>query len=206
MTSTPPGEMLSAVLDDLKSRRLTQLDIADKTGYKTRQAISAIFSSGKYMTQQQARRFADAFGYYEGYLTMGIGSLRSPESPEDNKTSFVSPKMIVTLEPYENKEDFRKALDNLIESSYILYGEEAVRRFLNTFIRYLMFHDDYDKKLERTIRNITANDPRLQDGKLSKEDLLKQYQTQEYRDKEITIRENILDSLFRQYCIMVEEK
>lgn len=205
MTSTPPGEMLSAVLDDLKSRRLTQLDIADKTGYKTRQAISAIFSSGKYMTQQQARRFADAFGYYEGYLTMGIGSLRSPESPEDNDASVIFPKMILALQPYESQEEFQKAFDRLVGSAFALYGEDEVQNFLNTCVRYLSFFTELDdEKIEKIVNNLPKNSPKLRTQ--TRDDVRQEMQTQRYREEEQRIKRNLQDRLYREYCILFEER
>lgn len=140
--TTTPEQVLLTVKEDLKSRRLTQLDIAKKTGYETRQAIGTILSSGKYMTKRQARRFADAFGYFEGFLTTGIGSLRSPNSQDGAEKVKVFPQMIFALRPYESKEDFAKALDNLIDSAYALYGEDEVSKFLNNLVRYVSFHNE----------------------------------------------------------------
>jgi transcriptional regulator with XRE-family HTH domain len=182
--TTTPKQVLLTVKEDLKSRRLTQLDIAKKTGYKTRQAIGSILTSGKYMTQRQARLFAKAFGYFEGFLTSGIGSLRSPNSQDGAEKVKVFPWMIFMLRPYESKEDFKKALDNLIDSAYALYGEDEVSRFLNNLVRYVSFH-----------KETYYNDEAVNSEQKQFNMLLDKLSTQEKK-----IKSMILDKLFTQYA------
>ena len=204
MKVTSPVEMLAIVLEDLKSQRLTQHDIAEKTGYKTRQAISAVLSSGKYMTQQQAERFAKAFGYYEGFLTTGAGSLRSPDEQEDVQTSIVFPKMIFALKSYETEEDFKNAFNRLAESALSVYGEDAVIRFLRTCIQYLSFYNEFDDDTIHYLQSIKIIPSERPNGfERIKTD--NSYSQEEYREKVKAVRDKLMAKLFRQYKKLTEK-
>lgn len=199
MKVTSPVEMLAIVLEDLKSQRLTQHDIAEKTGYKTRQAISTLLSSGKYMTQQQAERFAKAFGYYEGFLTTGTGSLRSPDEQEDEGASIVFPKLVLALKPYETEEEFKKAFNRLAESAFSVYGEDAVIRFLSTCIRYLSFFNELDNDTIHYLQsiNIVPSDHRPSGYERIKTGHT--YSSEEYKYKAKEVRDKLMTKLFNQY-------
>ena len=138
MLITPPEDVLIAVKNDLKSRRLTQEEIAVKTGYKSRQAIASILSSKKYMTKNQSSRFASAFGYYTLFLTSGTGSLYS-EQPIGHER-IVTPRMILALRPFENLESFEDAFTNLINNAALIYRAESLVKFFSLLARYLAIY------------------------------------------------------------------
>lgn len=85
------------------------------------------------MTEAQAKAFSSQFGYYEGFLTNGEGSLFS-EHPDltisSDSCQAVYPKMVLSLRPFADKESFRSALERLLSSTFLLYGQYDTRRLL----------------------------------------------------------------------------
>lgn len=70
-----PEDVMGQISSDFKMRSLTHADAAKMLGYKNKQTVSNILSSKKYMSKKMAKKFSDAFGYDEDYLTSGKGDL-----------------------------------------------------------------------------------------------------------------------------------
>ncbi len=72
-----PQNVLDAIKADFKARGLTITSAATIMGMKNRQTLSNIFSrhQNRFMTEKQARRFVEAFGYEIDYLCHGWGEL-----------------------------------------------------------------------------------------------------------------------------------
>jgi len=133
-------EVLETVARDLKENGYTHETAAVRLGYATRQAVSAVLSAGKYMTRAQARRFNEAFEYYEPYLVSGEGSLFGPTY--DDGTTFYLPQHALLLRPFDNVEKFQEATDVFLESMIATYGAAEIQQFLKLVIRYIGFLND----------------------------------------------------------------
>ena len=79
MNTYTPEQVKKMVYLDMKSRKLTQQDVAEKIG-STRQTISTVLSSDEYFNDKQATLFSLAFGYDKNFLRTGEGTLISYES------------------------------------------------------------------------------------------------------------------------------
>lgn len=204
MIITPPAEVLAAVLEDLKSKRLTQEEIAAKTGYKTRQAVSAILSSNKYMTKSQASRFSQAFGYYYDYLTSGIGSLMSPE--EDNRPAVtVFPKMVLLLRPFDSIESFKEAFNTLLDSVLATYGEKTICRFLAGCLRYISYYTEWsDEDIERLVSRRQRQYAR-KGYSLDVQTQKDYFHSEKYYKECERMKEMLLQTLYRDYLTMQEQ-
>lgn len=146
---TPAKEMLAQVAQDLKARGLTHERVARDLNYKMRQSVGTILSSRKYMTPAQAKRFHEAYGYYEPFLTIGEGSLSGPVTEEDCETTFLLPQYVLLLRPVENYDEFQKAYEVLIRGMVASYGAQNIQRFLNDTIRYVSLLDNPEKEWAR---------------------------------------------------------
>lgn len=76
MSKKSAEEVLKSVSADFKLRGLTHELAADKLGYGSKQTLSNILSSKRYMSGYQARKFSKAFGYNMDYLMSGVGELQ----------------------------------------------------------------------------------------------------------------------------------
>ena len=74
-----PEEVLEILSEDVKRKRLNAYQIESLLGYKNRQSLYNLFSSKKYLSPYQARKFHDAFNCNEEFLTSGKGQLYSDE-------------------------------------------------------------------------------------------------------------------------------
>ena len=75
MENKSPEQVLQAVSKDLKFKGLTHEQAAKELGFGSRQTLSNLLSSKKYMSGRNAKRFKDAFGYDMDYLMSGKGGL-----------------------------------------------------------------------------------------------------------------------------------
>ena len=202
MFITSPKDVLAAVSKDLKSRRLTQQEIAKKTGYKSRQAISLILRSDKYLTDSQAKVFCREFGYYEGFLTRGEGSLMS-DQPDPlmmtNETKTVYPEMVFALPPFEDKDSFEIAFNRLLDGVIREYGEENIRRFILLCGRYIEFY------IAPSERDIERRAWKLKDPEASEQYLKERrayYNSQEHKEFVKRMLSNTMDNLYMRYLLM----
>lgn len=76
MSKKTSEEVLRSVSADLKLRGVTHESAARKMGYGSKQTLSNLLSSKKYMSGYQAKKFHDAFGYNMEYLMSGEGELQ----------------------------------------------------------------------------------------------------------------------------------
>jgi len=190
------------VRKDLKERRHSQDDVAAKTGYKTRQSISGILSSDKYMTADQARRFADAFGYNPEYLTEGKGSLRPEEETHEDKK--LSPEGLLDLPRYDDQESFEAAFTGLIDTLMAMYGDEFVRQFLADVLRYVTLC--VDPRKDRTLRLMmqalnTRPNPSESEKAEIEEKTIRTPAAQKYIENS---KKNVLERLYQTYGILTE--
>ena len=63
MSKKTPEEVLRSVSIDFKLRGMTREAAAEKMGYRSKQTLSNLLSSKKYLSGYQARRFNEAFGF-----------------------------------------------------------------------------------------------------------------------------------------------
>lgn len=75
MSKKMPEEVLRSVIADFKLRGVTHEIAAEKMGYKSKQTLSNLLSSKKYLSGYQARKFNEAFGYNMDFLMSGEGQL-----------------------------------------------------------------------------------------------------------------------------------
>lgn len=76
MSKKTPEEVLKSVSADFKLRGVTHETAAQKMGYGSKQTLSNLLSSKKYMSGYQAKKFNEAFGYNMEYLMSGEGELQ----------------------------------------------------------------------------------------------------------------------------------
>ena len=137
---TSAKEVLEAVSKDIKAKGYNQETAARELKYATRQAVSAVLSSGKYMTRSQARRFNQAFGYYEPFLVAGEGTLTGPA--DDDGTTYYLPQHALLLRPFDTPEEFDEAFTVFLQSMIATYGADDIQKFLKETIRYVGMLDD----------------------------------------------------------------
>ncbi|MBR1510549.1 MAG: helix-turn-helix transcriptional regulator [Bacteroidales bacterium] len=78
--NTVPAEVVKhKVSSDLKERKLSQIEIAEKTGL-ARQTVASILASDDYFSKKHAVLFSLAFGYNRDFLRKGEGRMLSEES------------------------------------------------------------------------------------------------------------------------------
>lgn len=75
MSKATPEEVLKAVSTDFKLRGISQETAAKMMNYGSRQTLSNLLSSKKYMSGYHAKQFNEAFGYNMEYLMSGEGEL-----------------------------------------------------------------------------------------------------------------------------------
>jgi len=75
MSKKMPEEVLRAVSIDFKLRGMTHETAAEKMGFRSKQTLSNLLSSKKYLSGYQARRFNEAFGYNMEFLMRSEGQL-----------------------------------------------------------------------------------------------------------------------------------
>lgn len=105
MESKTPEEVLRMVSADFKIQGYTRAYAAEKLGMKSKQTLSNLLSSKRYMSAYHARLFHDAFGYNVEFLIQGIGTLY-PNNGSEAKDRMVCNKQshhFVLME--ESRED-----------------------------------------------------------------------------------------------------
>ena len=85
MNEKSPEEVLRAISNDLKRQHITHEEAAKALGFTSRQTLSNILSSKKYLSQKQARRFHETFGYNQEFLILGNGTLKGEDSGYEDK-------------------------------------------------------------------------------------------------------------------------
>jgi transcriptional regulator with XRE-family HTH domain len=70
-------DIKKAIAEDIKSRRKTYEDVAKDLG-STRHTIGNLLSNDKRISQNFAKKFADAYGYDPNFLLYGEGQLYAP--------------------------------------------------------------------------------------------------------------------------------
>lgn len=83
MSTKTPEEVLKSIAADFKLRGVTHETAAQKMGYGSKQTLSNLLSSKKYMSGYQAKKFHEAFGYNMEYLMRGDGELMSLREADD---------------------------------------------------------------------------------------------------------------------------
>lgn len=84
-----PREVIKSLALDFKRRELGYADVAGLTGYRAQTIANIISSQKKYLCENQALRFSNAFGYDKKYLMTGEGDLlHKEESGERQDVAF----------------------------------------------------------------------------------------------------------------------
>jgi len=198
---TSAKEVLEAVSKDIKAKGYNQETAARELKYATRQAVSAVLSSGKYMTRSQARRFNQAFGYYEPFLVAGEGTLTGPA--DDDGTTYYLPQHALLLRPFDTVEEFDKAYTVFLQSMIATYGATDIQNFLKGTIRYIGMLDDPALDWAESQQMVDMN------GNPSKYDIFRSRAFKENPDlmknRMEDLRKAVVVSLYHTYSIMVEE-
>ena len=205
MIITSPKDVLAAVAKDLKSKHLSQQQIAEKTGYQSRQAISHILKSEKYMSDAQAKAFCGAFGYYDGFLLRGEGSLWSerPDPSLEPEIKTVYPKMLYELPPFEDRNSFQEAFDSFLDGLILEFGAENIRKFIVQASRYIEFYlEPSEEDIERRARKL--KDPDAAE-KFRKEQVA-YYNSTAHKAFAERMRSAAMERLFHLYYLMVDER
>lgn len=75
MDRSEPEVVLKSISLDFKLRGLTHEQAANKLGFRSKQTLSNLLSSKKYLSASHAQRFNSAFKYDVNYLMYGLGAL-----------------------------------------------------------------------------------------------------------------------------------
>ena len=75
MDRSEPEVVLKSISLDFKLRGLTHEQAANKLGFRSKQTLSNLLSSKKYLSATHAQRFNSAFKYDVNYLMYGLGAL-----------------------------------------------------------------------------------------------------------------------------------
>lgn len=89
MSKKTPEEVLKSVSADFKLRGVTHEVAAEKLGYGSKQTLSNLLSSKKYLSGYQAKRFNDAFGYNMEFLMSGKGELQPYRDADGSSPTFI---------------------------------------------------------------------------------------------------------------------
>lgn len=85
MNGISAEEVLRAVSNDLKRQHITHVEAAKALGFSTRQTLSNLLSSKKYLSAKQAEKFHRVFGYNQEFLIYGTGTLKGEDSGYEDK-------------------------------------------------------------------------------------------------------------------------
>ena len=87
-----PEEVLKCISGDLKAKGYTHETAARKLGFGSKQTLSNLLASKRYMSAFQAKKFVDNLGYNMDFLTSGKGDLQSYRGVDDGFTPVLSSK------------------------------------------------------------------------------------------------------------------
>ncbi len=99
MKTYTPEEVFRAISADLRQQGLTHDDAAKQLGYKSRQSLSNLLSSKKYLSGLQAIKFHKAFGYNPDFLMKGEGELKDDNTLRYESYSESNAKDVLTSAP-----------------------------------------------------------------------------------------------------------
>ena len=86
MPNKTAEEVLRTISSDLKIKGVSHAEAAKALGISSRQTVSNILSSKKYLSRKHATLFNEAFGYNIAFMVAGIGELTSsPSEPEEGR-------------------------------------------------------------------------------------------------------------------------
>ena len=90
MPTLNPEEMLRIVSADLKINHLSHAEAAILLKMRSKQTLSNLLSSKRYMSEMNANRFNEAFGYSKEFLMYGTGSLFDSEPNQEDHMSPIA--------------------------------------------------------------------------------------------------------------------
>lgn len=99
MNPSNPEEVLKEVSLDLKKRRLTHAQAAAILGFGSKQTLSNLLSSRKYLSRYHADKFVEKFNYSYRFLTSGVGDLY-PDEQDYVPEEFVMTDATTADKPY----------------------------------------------------------------------------------------------------------
>lgn len=157
-----PEEVLRNVAQEFKHLGFTQAEVAKKLGMNSRQSVSNILASKKYMSRKQATKFNIAFEFNVEYLMTGEGTLvkdEYDELPRPQKGSNVSEGL--------SSSDASLVLSWIHEYLYLKHdadGLEVLKR-IKDYIRipYVVAFEmkdysgnDYDKVFDQKVNQLRS--------------------------------------------------
>lgn len=196
MTVFSASHVLETIKKDLDKKHITQIHAAKLLGYRSRQAISNMLNSGKYLSAAQARRYVKTFGYDYDFLTQGKGELYPGGVHDSPKSRIVTPQMVFLLKPFPDEDSFELSFLAFLDSVLAAYGEDNVRKFLSIVVRFLpVYVEDFDsflKGLRRRSHLLHTTQP-------DSDSAAEYYNSEEYRTELETYKKHLLKQLYDIY-------
>lgn len=138
MTPLSPEEVMQTIAVDFKKQRITHAIAAQKLGFGSKQTISNIISSHRYMSRYHAEKFADAFGYDYRFLTTGVGDLYPDEQdyvPEEYAIKSLDHEGPYTLLDFTEEGDVKVIL-NWMRRVFALTGNPKIQAIYPEIYRF----------------------------------------------------------------------
>ena len=113
MTPSSPEEVLRKISSDFKNKGITHADAAEKLEFNSKQTLTNLLSSKKYLSKKQALLFHYTFGYDIDYLTTGVGDLFGPTNKDEfhGRIAYESKTKSVTVIDDTQKVDFELVIN-----------------------------------------------------------------------------------------------
>lgn len=182
MQSNTPEEVFRAISADFRQQGLTHEKAAEILGFKSRQSLSNLLSSKKYLSGMQANKFQKAFGYNLAFLTKGEGELREHKDNADNMQEL--------LQNITTREDMQLVFSWFLEAFSAL-GNTLGLAIWAEAARYIQAR----KQLSRETREIFAKMAEMGEKERT-ENQKKVYERYDILEKDATIRiQKILDEM-----------
>lgn len=152
-------QVISALADDFKQRNLSYSQVADRTGYSSRQAIWRIVTGNNYLTPSQAKRFSRAFGYNEAFLVSGAGELGGVFENvllDLQSTEKIGMSGGFRLPHFDSTTQFDEMFRRFFGALIATFGVDSVRDFIAGCVRYLDMLNGKDVKANRQAKDFFA--------------------------------------------------
>ena len=138
MTPLSPEEVMQTIAVDFKKQRITHAVAAQRLGFGSKQTLSNIISSHRYMSRYHAEKFVEAFGYSFEFLTSGVGDLYPDEQdyvPEEYAIKSLDHEGPYTLLDFTEEGDIKVIL-NWVRRIFALTGNPNVQAIYPEIYRF----------------------------------------------------------------------
>ena len=130
MNTNTPEDVFRAISADFRQRGLTRDDAARELGFKSRQSLSNLLSSKKYLSGLQAIKFHKAFGHNPDFLMKGEGELKGDDTMRYESYRESSAKDVLLASPGASELGLlRSYFRRIIEA----WGNPVAKDILSTY-------------------------------------------------------------------------